>query len=347
MIKLYDLVFEDIEKNNIDLGDKTQEFNEKVELMLPSVQKGVIDFVSKLNDTEKKELGSLINKYSSVFDLKAPKTSLELKITQLRPGQSGPGEILFHLELQDSNMDVNDQTPHDLIVKGKVWEVKKVQKSGGPFRGAKEAKLSKFKFSSNLLKVVGYIDKVVDRLPELGEDFEEISPELFNKLKEWNKNLLKFTPKTAILAGELSKKFRNWMIDAIETIRQEIEVNTDDEFTYVKFGGVNVGSKEKGIDPVNIQKIDDDSVLLNFIGRDTLKVLEVLSEMPYVGKENFRMDLDNAVEQITIDFPSLIAFSLEGKIAVIPQEEVKNQIEIAGITQGAITLKVKDEFFQK
>ena len=38
MIKLYDLVFEDIEKNNIDLGDKTQEFNEKLELMPKSLQ---------------------------------------------------------------------------------------------------------------------------------------------------------------------------------------------------------------------------------------------------------------------------------------------------------------------
>ena len=60
MIKLYDLVFEDIEKNNIDLGEKTQEFNEKLELMLPSAQKGLIDFVSKLDDTEKKQLGSLV-----------------------------------------------------------------------------------------------------------------------------------------------------------------------------------------------------------------------------------------------------------------------------------------------
>ena len=148
MIKLYDLVFEDIEKNNIDLGDKTQEFNEKLELMLPSVQKGVIDFVNNLDDTEKKQLGSLINKYSSVYDLKGIKTPFELKLAQLEFGQAGPGEILFHLELQDSTM-VGDTT-HDLMVKGKVWEVKLVKNSGGPFRGAKESKISKFKFSEKL-----------------------------------------------------------------------------------------------------------------------------------------------------------------------------------------------------
>ncbi len=345
MIKLYDLVFEDIEKNNIDLGDKTQEFNEKLELMLPSLQKGVIDFVNNLDDTEKKQLGSLINKYSSVYDLKGIKTPFELKLAQLEFGQAGPGEILFHLGLQDSTM-VGDTT-HDLIVKGKVWEVKKVPNSGGPFRGAKEAKLNKFKFSERLLKIVSYLDDVVDRLPELGDDFEEISPELFNTLKEWNQKLYKFTPKETILAGELSKKFRDWMIGTINTIKREIQVNTDDEFTYVKFGGVNVGSKEKGIDPVNIQRVDDDSVTLNFIGRDTLTILEKLNDMDYVGEGDFEMDLNDAIKKITIDFPSLIAFSLTGKIAVIPQEEIKNQIELGPISQGGINLQVKKEFFQK
>ena len=38
MIKLYELVFEAIEKNDIDLGDKTQEFNEKLELMIPEAK---------------------------------------------------------------------------------------------------------------------------------------------------------------------------------------------------------------------------------------------------------------------------------------------------------------------
>jgi hypothetical protein len=345
MIKLYDLVFEDIEKNNIDLGDKTQEFNEKLELMLPSIQEGLIDFIGKLNDSEKKELGSLLNKYSSVDNLKGPKTPLELKIARLEFGQAGPGEILFHLELQDSTM-VGDTT-HDLMVKGKVWEVKKVENSGGPFRGAKEAKLSKFKFSKDLLIIVTFIDDVVDLLPKLGEDFEDISPELFNTLKEWNQKLYKFTPKETILRGELSKKFRNWLVDAINTIKKEIEVNTDDEFTYVKFGGVNVGSKEKGIDPVNIQRVDDDTVTLNFIGRDTLTILEKLNEMPYVNDGDFEMDLNDAVAKIVEDFPSLIAFSLTGKIAIIPQKEVKNQIEIGPISQGGINLQIKKEFFQK
>jgi len=345
MIKLYDLVFEDIEKNGINLGEKTQEFNEKLDLMLPSTQGGLIDFVSKLNDTEKKELGSLLNKYSSVNNLKGIKTPFELKLAQLEFGQAGPGEILFHLELQDSTM-VGDTT-HDLMVKGKVWEVKKVENSGGPFRGAKDAKLSKFKFSERLVNMVSYIDKVVDRLPELGDDFKEVSPILFNKLKEWNVKLRDYTPKQAILAGELSQQFRNWMMGLINDIKKEIEVNTDDEFTYVKFGGVNVGSKEKGIDPVNIQRVDDDTITLNFIGRDTLKILEVLNEMDYVRENEFQMDINDAIETITTGFPSLIAFSYKGRIAIIPQEEIKNQIKISSITQGGITLKVGKEFFQK
>ena len=33
MIKLYKLLVEALVKNDIDLGDKTQEFNEKLELM--------------------------------------------------------------------------------------------------------------------------------------------------------------------------------------------------------------------------------------------------------------------------------------------------------------------------
>jgi len=345
MIKLYDLVFEDIEKNDIDLGDKTQEFNEKLELMLPGVQKLLIDFIDKLNDSEKKELGSLLNKYSSVNDLKAPQTPFEIKLAQLDKRPIGPGEILFHLELQDSTM-VGD-TNHDLIVKGKIWEVKLVKKYGGPFRGAKDAKLSNFQFSGKLLKIVGYLDSVVNDLPNLGEDFKEISPELFDSLQGWNRKVARtYTPKTAILAGELSISFRDWMIKTINSIKKEIEVNTDDEFTYVKFGGVNVGSKEKGIDPVNIQRVDDDSVLLNFIGRDTLTVLEKLNDMDYVGEGSFIGDLDGAVAQITENFPSTIIFSYEGGIAVIPQEEMKNQIEIAAISQGGINLQVKKEFFQ-
>ena len=79
MIKLYDLVFEDIEKNDIDLGDKTQEFNEKLELMSPKLQNVLIGLVTKLNDTEKKELGSLINKYPDIKGLESPKTPLEKK----------------------------------------------------------------------------------------------------------------------------------------------------------------------------------------------------------------------------------------------------------------------------
>ena len=57
------------------------------------------------------------------------------------------------------------------------------------------------------------------------------------------------------------------MIKLINDIKAEIEINTDDEFTTVKFGGVNVNPTEKGIDPVSILICsDDDSVTLNFIG---------------------------------------------------------------------------------
>ncbi len=239
-------------------------------------------------------------------------------------------------------------TNHDLIVKGKVWEVKLVSKKGGPFRTAKKGKITKFKFSRNLLKIVNYLDDVVDRLPNLGEDFNEISPELLDSLRKWNERIATVhTPKTAILAGEMSDSFKEFMIGLINTIKKEIEVNTDDEFTYVKFGGVNVGSKEKGIDPVNVQKVGDDSITLNFIGRDVLEVLEELNDMPYVDNGDFVGDINDAVVQITNDFPPMIIFSYSGQIAILPKEELKNKLEFDGISQNEIRLKIKDEFFQK
>ena len=59
----------------------------------------------------------------------------------------------------------------------------------------------------------------------------------------------------AILQGEQSAKLRKFMIKLINDIKAEIEINTDDEFTTVKFGGVNVNPTEKGIDPVSISNM--------------------------------------------------------------------------------------------
>tara|TARA_R110000737_G_scaffold169516_1_gene195489 strand:+ start:132 stop:1175 length:1044 start_codon:yes stop_codon:yes gene_type:complete len=344
MIKLYDLVFEDIEKNNIDLGDKTEEFQKKLELMKPEDQKLLIPLVVKLNDSEKKELGSLLNKYSSVFDLQAPKTSLQLQMAKnlVRTGM-GPGEILFHLELQDSSM-VGD-TNHDLTVKGKVWEVKKVGKKGGPFRAAKKGKIGKFTFNKNLVQMVSYLDKVTNALPQLGDDFDEISSELFDSLKKWDQLMTSFSPQEAILQGELSNKIRDYMIKLINTIKSEIEVNTDDEFTTVKFGGINITPTDRSIDPVNIQKIDDDSVILNFIKRDTLKVLEILNELPYIGKGDFNMDLDTAVSEILEVMPSIIIFDYFGKMIVLDEDNLREHLTIATISQGDLQLKVKSKIW--
>ena len=90
----------------------------------------------------------------------------------------------------------------------------------------------------------------------------------------------KYSPREAILNGAHSEGFRRAMIKIIDAVKDEIEVNTDDEFTTVKFGGVNVTPKNKGINPVSIGSIDDDSVTLNFIGKDTLEVLGILNELP-------------------------------------------------------------------
>ncbi len=358
MIKLYNLVFEDIEKNNIDLGEKTQEFNEKVELMKPEDQKILIDFVKKLNDSEKKELGSLLNKYPSVEKLEAPQTSMEklIAVKLIRQGV-GPGEILFHLELQDSSM-IGD-TNHDLTVKGKVWEVKKVDgtapskiatskhnKPNTKFILAKKGRASQFKFNTDLLKTVILLDKIVAN-SKLEDDFNDISPRLKAALDMWEKKLYSTNPREAILRGDHNNAFKDAMIKIINIIKSEIEVNTDNEFTNVRFGGVGVAAKEKGIDPVSIQNIDDDSVTLNFIGKDTLRAIEILNDLPYAQEADFENDLDMAVFEAMEDMPSMIIFSLiDKKLLVIEKEKFKDYFEFGGVTQGNLVIQVNHDIWR-
>ena len=363
MIKLYELLTEAIAEatmveNNIDLGDKTQEFQEKLELMSSKNQTLLIDFVEKLNDSEKKELGSLINRYSSVNNLKAPKTSFEIKLSLLFVNPVGPGEILFHLELQDSNMDIGDQTNHDLIVKGKIWEVKKVigitpnaiptSKPNQPktnFRLAKKGKASQFKFNTDLLKTVIIIDDI-NATSRMEEDFNDISPKLRKALDDFDSLILSSTPREAILRGDHNGRFKKQMIKIINDIKSEIEVNTDDEFTNVKFGGVNVVPKEKGIDPVSINTVNDDSITLNFIGRDTLKAIEKLNDLPYVQDADFINDMDAAVMEALEDMPSMIIWGQDGKILIIEKEKFKEIFEFGGVTQGNLQVKVKDDVWK-
>ena len=360
MIKLYDLVFEDIEKNDIDLGDKTQEFNEKLELMPSKPRELLIDFVDKLNDSELKEFKNLINKYSNVKDLGDIKTPLEKKVANLEKDPAGPGEILFHLELQDSSMDVGKQTNHDLIVKGKVWEVKKIvgsemgvrgeRKPSTRFRLAKKGRASQFKFNNNLLEIVILMDKIIEN-SKIEEEFNDISPRLRQALDQWEdviiqskKNTGGNTPKDAILKGDHNSRFRKIMIDIIEIVKDEIKINTNDEFTTVKFGGVGITPKDKGIDPVKIQQVDDDSVLLNFIGRDTLKILERLNEMPYAKEGDFINDIDEAVRESLKDMPSIIIWGeKDGKILIIEKDKFGDYLEFGEVAQGNLIIKVKDE----
>jgi|TARA_R110000744_G_C19272795_1_gene552693 hypothetical protein len=355
MIKLYDLVFEkkeEIRKGiTFDLGDKQQEFLDKLDLMSVKQQNQLIDFVSKLNDIEKKELGFLLNRFSDVKNLKPPKTTLEVALAKLyvQGGNIGPGEILFHLELEDSSM-IGD-TNHDLIVKGKVWEIKGVDhEKGGPFRTAKKGTVSKFDFAQNLYKMVFFLDKVTSVLPKLEDDFQDISPKLLNRLREWNQYLKsktgiegKFTPAEAIYQGEQSKKARDFIIATINDIKDEIKVNTDNEFTTVKFGGVNVNPTEKGIDPVSVTKVDDDddSVTLNFIKDSTIKVLEILNELPYIREGDFQTDFNDGINQLINDLPNLILFSLQGKMLIVMEDETAEYIEFSGISQNNIQLKIK------
>ena len=155
-------------------------------------------------------------------------------------------------------------------------------------------------------------------------------------------------PREAILRGDHNAKFQGVMIKIINIIKSEIEVNTDNEYTNVKFGGVGIVPKEKGIDPVSIQKIDDDSVTLNFIGKDTLRAIEILNDLPYVQEADFLNDLDEAVFESLEEMPSIIIWGgKDGKILVIEKEKFKDYFEFGGVTQGNLIIKVKDEIWRK
>jgi len=336
-MKFYNLLLE-------ILDDKV--FKQKLNTMPKKDQSALISLVEELDDNEKKELKSLLNRYSSPTQLKAPKSDLELKLENLHDkGKNiGPGEILFHLQIKNSTM-VGD-TNHDLIVNNEVWEVKKVSPSGGPFRPGKKGKITKFKFAGNLFKMISYLDKVTEILPDIEDDINDISPNLLSLLNSYNKVITnKYTPREAVLQGELSVKIRTYIVDTINAIKQEIEKNTDDEFTTVKFGGIGVSTKDKSIEPVKIDSVDGDSITLDFIGKDVIKILEVLNEFPYLREGDFEGDLKQALDEILSEFPSLIIYSL-GKLVAIPQSRVKEEIGIASISQNDIRLKVKTEFWK-
>ena len=125
--------------------------------------------------------------------------------------------------------------------------------------------------------------------------------------------------------------------------------NTDDEFTTVRFGGVNISPKDKGIEPIKIDKIDGDTITLDFIGRDVLTFLEVLNDFPYVSSKDgdIEDDINDALDEVLESLPSLIVFSNQiDKLVVIPKDRIKDEVTLSGISQGEIRLKVKKEFWK-
>ena len=339
-MKLYDLILEVLDD---------QVFKQKLDTMPPKTHNALIKFAEGLDESEKKEFKSLFNRYSSPTQLKAPNGSLELELNKLKAGKGtniGPGEILFHLQLKNSSM--MGDTNHDLTVGGEVWEVKEVRVGGGPFRGAKKSKISQFKFGSNLYKMITIIDRIAEQLSEVGDDIGDISPKLLAALRNWNENITKtYTPKQAILQGELSGKFRAYLVRTLKIIQQEVKKNIDNEFTTVKFGGVNVNTRDRSIEPIKIDKVDDNSITLDFIERDVIKFLEVLNEFPYAKEGDFEADIQDSVDAITSQIPSLIVFSSEaGKLVVIPKEKVPEDIVFASISQGEIRFKVNPDVWK-
>lgn len=217
---------------------------------------------------------------------------------------------------------------------------------GGSFRTAKKGIVSQFGFAQNLYKMVFFLERVTNLLPKFEEDFDDISPDLLNSLRKWSQNITKkYTPMQAILQGEQSAKLRKFMVKLINDIKAEIEINTDDEFTTVKFGGVNINPTEKSIDPVSISNMGDNSVTLNFIGDSTLKILEILNELPYAREGDFETDLDDAVQQVIKGLPNLILFSFEGKLLVVPEEKLEDSLEFDTISQNGINLRPKPEIW--
>ena len=338
-MKLYNLLLE-------VLDDKV--FKQKLDTMPGKDQDELVDLVNGLNEEEKKQFRSLLNKYSSPSQLKSPSGDLELKLEKLAAqGKNiGPGEILFHLQLKDSTM-VGDTT-HDLIVGGEVYEVKKVGATGGPLRPGIKGKISQFKFSGKMFEMISYLDKVTGLLPKIKDDIQDISPELLAALEQYNSIIsTKYTPKEAILRGELSVKVRQYIVNTINTIKKEIEQNTNDEFTTVKFGGVGIPVKNKGIGPVKVDKLDGDSITLDFVGEDVVKILEVLNEFPYIKEGDFGEDISNAAKETLSDFPSLIIYSTDAnRLVAIPKERVTEDVVIASISQGDLRFKVSPKIWK-
>tara|TARA_R110001606_G_C15285147_1_gene640988 strand:- start:57 stop:1127 length:1071 start_codon:yes stop_codon:yes gene_type:complete len=356
MIKLYDLVFEAKKETKRQpnfaadkLGDKNEEFESKLALISPEASNKLIAEVNRLKGSQLEEFKNLLNKYSNIEDLKGPRTPLEKKIAIITPGNTGPGEILFHLELQDSTMLTKGITSHDLIVKGKIWEVKMVNERRNFRLAPKEGSIGKYKVGRDLYKMVELLDKVTELLPELEEDFQDISPRLLKALRLWNTVVTtKYTPREAIFQGGHSDKFRDAMLEIITAVKDEIKINTDDEFTTVKFGGVNVTPKDKGIDPISIQNIGDDSITLNFISQKTINILEILNELPYANDGDFELSFSKDVlEKALENFPSMVIFSMEGNIAIIEEKELANKLEFDEVAQNVVSLKIKPEHFQK
>lgn len=337
-MKFYNLLLE-------ILDDKV--FLQKLSTMPQISQNKLMKLIEGLSEDEKSQFKSLLNKYSSPSQLEAPKSDLELKIDALygRGENIGPGEVLFHLQLKNSSM--TEATNHDLTIGSEVWEVKRVKAGGGPFRPGKKGKITKFKFAGNLFKMISYLDKVTEMLPSIEDDIKDISPKLLSALNSYNTNITaKYTPREAIMQGELSVKVRSYIIKTVNTIKKEIEKNTDDEFTTVKFSGIGIPAKNKSIEPVKIDQVDGDTITLDFIGKDVIKILDVLNEFPYLSDGDFEGDLANAVGEVLEDFPSLIIYSTENsKIAIIPKDRVKDEIGLASISQNDIRLKVKPEFW--
>ena len=194
------------------------------------------------------------------------------------------------------------------------------------------------------------LDKIITDT-QLEEDFNNISPRLQTALDLWQENVYKDketskTPKETILQGDHNDEFRRKMIKIINIIKSEIEVNTDNEFTNVRFGGVGIVPKEKGIDPVSINTVNDDSITLNFIGRDTLKAIEKLNDLPYVQDADFINDMDAAVMEALEDMPSMIIWGQDGKILIIEKEKFKEIFEFGGVSQGNLQVKVKDDVWK-
>ena len=88
-MKLYNLLLE-------VLDDKV--FKQKLDTMPGKDQDQLVDLVNGLNEEEKKQFRSLLNKYSSPSQLKSPSGDLELKNDQIISGN-----FIIGFSLSDAN----------------------------------------------------------------------------------------------------------------------------------------------------------------------------------------------------------------------------------------------------